>query len=133
MRQTLTVMCLALCLTLCQALNMNGTNTDEARALAERLSCRLTEKVEFEQIAAAKDGADVFTLQNRGDKVVVGGNNANSMAVGLNRYLNRNCKTTVSWYGDIDVELPAELPPVDEERVESRVPQRFFLNYCTYG
>ncbi len=133
MRQTLTVMCLALCLTLCQALNMNGTNTDEARALAERLSCRLTEKVEFEQIAAAKDGADVFTLQNRGDKVVVGGNNANSMAVGLNRYLNKYCKTTVSWYGDIDVELPAELPPVDEERVESRVPQRFFLNYCTYG
>ncbi len=107
---------------------------DEAKALAGRLSQKLSQKVEFELITAPHNGNDIFSLESRGDKVVVGGNNANSMAVGLNRYLNRYCKSTVSWYGDIAVELPSTLPDVPEkEIIEARVPQRFFLNYCTFG
>ena len=107
---------------------------DEAKALAGRLSQKLSQKVEFELITATHNGNDIFSLESRGDKVVVGGNNANSMAVGLNRYLNRYCKSTVSWYGDIAVELPSTLPDVPEkEIIEARVPQRFFLNYCTFG
>lgn len=110
----------------------NSRDVAEATALAGRLSGRLTEKVTFEKIAAEK-GNDVFTLRNEGNRVIIGGNNANSMAVGLNRYLKKYCNVTVSWYSDIAVELPVELPQVKDERVTSRLGQRFFLNYCTYG
>ena len=110
-----------------------NSDVEQATALAKRLSALLLQKVEFQKIQD-DNGKDVFTLESRGNKVVIGGNNANSMAVGLNRYLNRYCKTTVSWYADVPVELPKVLPdvPVDE-RVTARVPQRFFLNYCTWG
>ena len=105
----------------------------QAKALASRLSPALAAKVEFHQIDA-EQGRDVFTLESRGGKVAIGGNNAGSMAVGLNRYLNRYCKVTVSWYADVAVELPKALPDVPAtERVTARVPQRFFLNYCTWG
>ncbi len=108
-------------------------DVEQATALAGRLAARLPEKVEFKQIQN-NGGKDVFTLESRGGKVVIGGNNAGSMAVGLNRYLNRYCKTTVSWYADVPVELPTVLPDVPiAERVTARVPQRFFLNYCTWG
>ena len=112
---------------------VGNSDTQQARALAARLSARLADKVEFVKTDDAC-GKDVFTLENQGGKVVVGGNNANSMAVGLNRYLNRYCKTTVSWYADVPLDLPAVLPDVPAaERVTARVPQRFFLNYCTWG
>ena len=105
----------------------------QAKALASRLSPALAAKVEFHQIDA-EQGRDVFTLESRGGKVAIGGNNAGSMAVGLNRYLNRYCKVTVSWYADVAVNLPKTLPDVPAtERVTARVPQRFFLNYCTWG
>ncbi len=108
-------------------------DVEQATALAGRLAARLPEKVEFQQIQD-DGGKDVFTLESRGGKVIIGGNNAGSMAVGLNRYLNRYCKTTVSWYADVPVELPKMLPDVPvAERVTARVPQRFFLNYCTWG
>ena len=108
-------------------------DVEQANALAGRLSKALCDKVEFNKIDADQ-GKDVFTLESRGGKVVVGGNNANSMAVGLNRYLNRYCKVTVSWYSDMALALPRVLPDVPApERVTARVPQRFFLNYCTWG
>jgi len=107
----------------------------QATALARRLSQRhLPQAVQFVKIDA-DHGKDVFTLESKNGKIVIGGNNAGSMAVGLNRYLNRYCKVTVSWYGShLDSELPEVLPPVPTpERVTARVPQRFFLNYCTWG
>ncbi len=110
-----------------------GDDIGQAMALANRLSPALAAKVEFHQIDA-EQGRDVFTLESRGGKVAIGGNNAGSMAVGLNRYLNRYCKVTVSWYADVAVTLPKALPDVPAtERVTARVPQRFFLNYCTWG
>ncbi len=110
-----------------------NNDVEQACALASRLSPALTGKVEFHQIEA-DSGKDVFTLESRDGKVIIGGNNANSMAVGLNRYLNRYCKVTVSWYADVPVVLPKVLPDVPAtERVTARVPQRFFLNYCTWG
>ena len=112
---------------------MAADDVEQAQALARRLSPALAGKVEFRKIAAA-DGKDVFTLGSEGNKVIIGGNNAGSMAVGLNRYLNRYCKATVSWYADVAVELPRVLPDVSvAKRVTARVPQRFFLNYCTWG
>lgn len=116
------------------AMSAVANDITEAQALTRRLSPQLAQKVTFEIITATNNGADIFSLESRGDKVVIGGNNANSMAVGLNRYLNRYCKTTVSWYSDIAIDLPSTLPDVPmKETIEARVPQRFFLNYCTFG
>ena len=115
------------------ASGMTDNDAEQATALATRLSASLAGKVQFQKIEA-DNGQDVFTLESRGGKVVIGGNNAGSMAVGLNRYLNRYCKVTVSWYADVPVTLPKVLPDVPAtERVSARVPQRFFLNYCTWG
>ena len=108
-------------------------DVEQATALAMRLSPELASKVQF-KIIDADHGSDVFSLESEGSKVVIGGNNANSMAVGLNRYLNRYCMVTVSWYADVAVSLPDVLPDIPvAERVAARVPQRFFLNYCTWG
>ena len=107
----------------------------QAMALATRLAARhLPQQVEFVKIEA-DHGRDVFTLESRDGKIIIGGNNAGSMATGLNHYLNRYCKVTVSWYGSqLDAVLPDVLPAVPApERVTARVPQRFFLNYCTWG
>ena len=111
-----------------------GDDVEQAKALTARLSQQaLSNKVEFRKIDS-DHGKDVFTLESQGGKVIIGGNNANSMAVGLNRYLNRYCRVTVSWYADVPVVLPDVLPDVPfPERVTARVPQRFFLNYCTWG
>ena len=116
------------------AVNANGNDdVEQATALAGRLSARLADKVEFRKMEA-EQGKDAFTLESHGGKVIIGGNNANSMAVGLNRYLNRYCKVTVSWYAGVPMELPDVLPDVPApERITARVPQRFFLNYCTWG
>ena len=110
-----------------------ASDVEQAMALARRMSPALTDKVQFKKIGADR-GRDVFTLESHDGKVVIGGNNAGAMAVGLNRYLNRYCLTTVSWYADVAVQLPDRLPDVPAaERVTARVPQRFFLNYCTWG
>ena len=109
------------------------SDVEQATELAKRLSVSLAGKVEFRKIEA-EQGKDIFTIGSKGGKVVIGGNNANSMAVGLNRYLNHYCTTTVSWYADVPLQLPDVLPDVpNPERVTARVPQRFFLNYCTWG
>ena len=124
---------LAIVLAVAVASKAGNDNPGQAQALASRLSPALAAKVEFHQIEADQ-GHDVFTLESRGGKVIIGGNNANSMAVGLNRYLNRYCKVTVSWYAGVPMELPDVLPDVPApERITARVPQRFFLNYCTWG
>ncbi|MCQ2289631.1 MAG: alpha-N-acetylglucosaminidase, partial [Muribaculaceae bacterium] len=107
----------------------------EAQALAARLSSRLTENIKFEKIKSSKKGTDVYSLvANVDGSITIGGSNANAMAVGLNHYLKKYCNTTVSWYADVPVELPEVLPKLPESQmVTSTVPQRFFLNYCTYG
>ena len=88
---------------------ITDTDVEQAQALAARLSAPLAQKVQF-KIIEADGGKDVFSLESNGGKVVIGGNNAGSMAVGLNRYLNRYCHTTVSWYADVAIELPKALP-----------------------
>lgn len=80
------------------------------------------------------DSVDYFTVESSGDKITVSGNNANSMAMGLNYYLKNYCLTEVSWYRNDPVVLPDRLPPVEGTiRVDARVQNRFFLNYCTFG
>lgn len=79
-------------------------------------------------------GPDRFSLESVDGKIVVTGNNNNSLAVGLNHYLKNFCNTRVSWYAADSIIMPDVLPAVPE-RIEAvaDVDNRFFLNYCTYG
>lgn len=107
------------------------SDVSNARALTKRLLPEYAKQFVFKKIAATDD---VFSLKSEGGKIVIGGNNANSMAVGLNYYLKYYCLTTISWMKDDPIEMPAVLPKVDKEvKVKARLPMRFFLNYCTFG
>lgn len=110
----------------------NETKDEHAAGmLAKRIVPGYAGKIEFIQ---TDDTTDVFELYSEGDMLVISGNNANSMASGLGHYLNNYCNVTVSWYADDPVQYPREMPAVkDRIRVEARVKDRFFLNYCTYG
>ncbi len=107
--------------------------TKTAEALAERIMGKeKSSAIHFETLK--NETKDVYELETVKGRVVIRGNNANSMAMGLNRYLQEYCQTQVSWYNYNPVELPETLPSVPEKvRVESQLPYRFFLNYCTYG
>ena len=108
----------------------NGTKP--AKELAGRIMGEKAGIVRFETLK--DEPKDVYEIETVKGHVVIRGNNANSMAMGLNRYLQDYCLTQVSWYDYNPVELPETLPMVPEKvRVESLLPYRFFLNYCTYG
>lgn len=102
-----------------------------ADALARRIMGDKAGIVKFEKIETA---ADAYEIETVGKEVHIKGNNANSMAVGLNRYLQEFCLANVSWYDYNPVELP-EIMPLVPEKVQGKalVDTRFFLNYCTYG
>lgn len=103
----------------------------EAKALLERIAPQWKNEILFRELS---EGKDRFELSSSDGKVIIGGNSANSMAVGLNHYLKYYCKTSVSWFLHDPVELPDELPAVEDTvRVEARLHKRFFLNYCTFG
>jgi alpha-N-acetylglucosaminidase len=108
--------------------------TDDERVaagLAKRIVPEYVGNIVFEQIA---DTVDVFELQTLRNKLIIKGNNANSMAVGLNHYLKNYCGVTVSWNAFDPVQYPSTMPSVDGvERVEALVKDRFFLNYCTFS
>ena len=75
-----------------------------------------------------------FELYSQADKIIIRGTTKSAIGVGLNYYLKYYCKTYVSWYSFDKIEMPDVLPVVPKKVVRSaRVPERFFLNYCTYG
>lgn len=79
-------------------------------------------------------GTDRFAIESVDGKILITGNNYNSLAVGLNHYLKNFCNTSVSWYAADSVIMPQTLPmiPARIER-QAQVADRFFLNYCTSG
>ncbi len=103
-----------------------------AEDLAHRVLPNDWQRITFKQISTK--GSDTFQLSVADNRLTVAGNNAVAMAVGLNRYINRYCLETVSWYGLGDITLPATLPTIDGvDSGTALVDTRFFLNYCTFG
>ena len=103
-----------------------------AKALAERILPRQSRNIEF--VTAPADSSDCYTLEFRDGKLVISGNSALSMAVGLNHYLKEYCLQTVTWYVRDAVKEPRRLP-VFEGKISRKalIRDRFFLNYCTFG
>lgn len=127
------IYCLLLISLTCLPLSALSDEAVVVTNLAKRLIPEYTAYFCFSQ-EKKEDGKDSFTLESKDGKILIRGNSANSMAVALNYYLKYYCKTTVSWYADIPVEMPEVLPIIPHPiRKEAKVERRFFLNYCTYG
>lgn len=101
------------------------------KALAARVLDSKADSFTFKTVPSEKD---FFTLQDEEGRICIKGNNANSMAVGLNHYLKYYCNVEYGWLVSDSFKLPRRLPKVGEPvTAEARVDKRFFLNYCTFG
>lgn len=123
---------LALLLAMVLAMAPGRTPAEKAAAgLARRIVPAYASRIRFVETPQTEEQ---YTLSTEGKYLVVKGNDALSMAVGLNRFLRDYCLTTVSWYAADRIEVPAEMPAVPAPvSGSSRVKDRFFLNYCTFG
>jgi alpha-N-acetylglucosaminidase len=114
-----------------QGKNTKLSEVSIARAMTERLIPAQSANIVYKQIVT---DVDSFLIESSGDKVCISGNNANSMAMGLNYYLQNYCLTTVSWFACDPIDMPSHLPRVESPvGARAKVKARFFLNYCTYG
>ena len=100
------------------------------QGLLERIDKGASRKFVIEQV---KSPTDSFELDQKGDKVVIRGNNYVSIATGVNWYLKYYAGIQLSWNG-MTAQLPAVLPAVPQkERHETDLKYRYDFNYCTYS
>lgn len=113
---------------LCLALLAQATSP--VQGLLERIDKGASCKFIIEQV---KSPTDFFELDQKGDKVVIRGNNPVSIATGLNWYLKYYAGIQLSWNG-MTAKLPATLPAVPrKERHETNLNYRYDFNYCTHS
>ena len=113
---------------LCFAVGMQAASP--IRGLLERIDPGASRKFIIE---TQKSAVDFFELDQKGDKVVVRGNNDVSIATGINWYLKYYAGVHLTWNG-MKVQLPDVLPAVTKkERRETTIPYRYDLNYCTFS
>jgi len=105
------------------------------RILGNKSNHFILEDIKYQDANIHKAQADCFEIENSTDnRIIIRGNSANSIAVGLNHYLRFYCKTSVSWFVNDKIKLPETLPAVGEKvHINSTCKNRFFLNYCTFG
>ena len=121
--RTITLICL-LCLTLL------AQAASPVQGLLERIDKGASRKFIIEQV---KSPTDFFELDQKGDKVVIRGNNPVSIATGLNWYLKYYAGIQLSWNG-MTAKLPTTLPAVPrKERHETELNYRYDFNYCTHS
>lgn len=113
-------------------LSCTDPDVKSARELARRVVPGSAAGFEFE---CAPADSDYFVVSSAGGKVRIKGNNAVSMATGLNYYLKYFCDVDYGWLPSCGTPvLPDPLPEVPEPVCcRARVDKRFFLNYCTFG
>lgn len=129
MKHLLSLMLASLGMLLCSC--TNDPEIKAAKDLTDRVIPEYSKHFKFERLDQEQD---CFSLESRSGKVIIGGNNANSMAFGLNYYLKNYCLTTVSWNKADPLYMPKRLPEVPEKiECKAIAKDRFFLNYCTYG
>ena len=71
------------------------------------------------EIIPSENGNDVYEVDGDGQKIILRGNNAVSLATAFNWYLKYTCHAHVSWFGN-QLELPAKLPQPAQRRCTHR-------------
>lgn len=100
------------------------------KGLLERIDKGASKKFVIEMQSSSKD---FFELDEKGDKVVVRGNNYVSVANGIHWYLKHHAHIHLSW-NCMQAKLPEVLPAVPaRERHTTDLNLRYYLNYCTYS
>lgn len=99
------------------------------RGLAQRVLGDLAERVRF---APLPGPARRFSYAAQQGQVVVSATDAGSAAVGLHAYLRRHCHLMVQW-DDLRPPPPEQLPDAPPTDGEARVPETYYLNFCTYS
>ena len=109
---------------------ISALSANPITGLLERIDKGASKKFIIQQ---QKSDVDFFELDQKGDKVVVRGNNYVSIATGINWYLKYHAGIHLSWNG-MKADLPEILPAVkDKERHETNLPYRYAYNYCTFS
>ncbi len=120
--------CISMILSVLTPLMLLAANPVEG--LLERIDPGASGKFKIELKRA---DTDYFELDQKGDKVVIRGNNYVSIATGLNWYLKYHAGIHLSWNG-MTATLPDPLPKVEKpERYSTDLPLRYDFNYCTYS
>lgn len=85
------------------------------------------------QIIPPEGHDDLFELESSGNRIILKGNNAVSVASALNYYLTHYAHCQITWNGT-NLKLPDPLPAVTKtERHTSPYRYRYYLNYCTFN
>ncbi|MBX7257725.1 MAG: alpha-N-acetylglucosaminidase [Candidatus Hydrogenedentes bacterium] len=115
------------------AVACSATESEEsARALLNRILPGRASEFVVQEIPKDASG-DVFELDYRDGKVVLGGSNGVAMASALNYYLKNFCRASVSLWGN-QLDLPRPLPPFDERiRIVTPFKYRYCFNYCCFS
>ncbi len=98
--------------------------------LLERIDKGASGKFKIEVVNSSED---FFELEQKGDKVVVRGNNYVNICAGINWYLKYYAGIHLSW-NQMKAQLPEQLPVVGQkERHVTDLSYRYDFNYCTYS
>ena len=115
----------------------DATGLDALRGMLDRISSNLSKRLIVE-ISLPEENAptadrDWFEISQTPDGPAVRGNNAVSVAVGINWYLKYVAGVHLTW-NNMTAELPDQLPEVKEPiRKLTSLLSRYYLNYCTYS
>jgi len=103
-----------------------------AEALIKRVVPAIADRFVVNEIPA-ENGKDVFELESKNGKIILGGNKALSVASALGYYLKNWCRNDFGWNGN-NMHLPAVLPVI-KEKITHTTPYnyRYYLNYCTFN
>ena len=109
-----------------------------AECSVKKLAYRILQEKAYKFLFVCKpQQEDYFVIEEDPESagiIRITGNNANSIATGLNYYLKHIAGVHVSWLLCEPVETPETFRvPRKPIRKEALVKDRFFLNYCTYG
>ncbi|MBR0054265.1 MAG: alpha-N-acetylglucosaminidase N-terminal domain-containing protein, partial [Bacteroidales bacterium] len=109
-----------------------------AECSVKKLAYRILQEKAYKFLFVCKpQQEDYFVIEEDPESagiIRITGNNANSIATGLNYYLKHIAGVHVSWLLCEPVETPETFRvPSKPIRKEALVKDRFFLNYCTYG
>lgn len=88
---------------------------------------------EFEYIPNDR-GYDYFQIESLGDKIILRGNNINSIAVALNYYYEYYLNQTYSRFGEDKIKVVLPLPKI-EDVIEKKIDMnlRYNYNHVAYG
>ena len=103
-----------------------------ARALVQRILPKQASQFLIEA-TAPEENKDVFEIENRGNKILLRGNNGVAIASALYYYLNEYCHCQITWNGT-NLQLPPVLPKITG-KIHKTTPYqyRYYLNYCTFN